>query len=229
MIEASQKKDASTTKKVLLANGHRLFRRGLREMLSSAGEDIEVLGEAHDEADAIKLAAELEPDVVVLDAEEPYSQQHATIERLLEASPASGLVVVALRDGFARSIRQLLSQGVSTYVDADASYEDLVAAVHAAAHSSRSAENEILAATKTILAEQDGIAKYGLSRRELEILTLAARGLLNRQIAHNLHVAEATVKRHLANIYPKLGVSSRTEATRKAFIEGWLTAQDLAQ
>jgi DNA-binding NarL/FixJ family response regulator len=79
MIEASQKKDASTTKKVLLANGHRLFRRGLREMLSSAGEDIEVLGEAHDEAEAIKLAAELEPDVVVLDAEEPYSQQHATI------------------------------------------------------------------------------------------------------------------------------------------------------
>jgi DNA-binding NarL/FixJ family response regulator len=229
MIEASQKKDASTTKKVLLANGHRLFRRGLREMLSSAGEDIEVLGEAHDEADAIKLAAELEPDVVVLDAEEPYSQQHATIERLLEASPASGLVVVALRDGFARSIRQLLSQGVSSYVDADASYEDLVAAVHAAAHSSRSAENEILAAPKTILAEQDGIAKYGLSRRELEILTLAARGLLNRQIAHNLHVAEATVKRHLANIYPKLGVSSRTEATRKAFIEGWLTVQDLAQ
>ena len=230
MIEASQKKDASTTKKVLLANGHRLFRRGLREMLSSAGEDIEVLGEAHDEADAIKLAAELEPDVVVLDAEEPYSQQHATIERLLEASPASGLVVVALRDGFARSIRQLLSQGVSSYVDADASYEDLVAAVHAAAHSSsRCAENEILATTKTILAEQDGIAKYGLSRRELEILTLAARGLLNRQIAHNLHVAEATVKRHLANIYPKLGVSSRTEATRKAFIEGWLTVQDLAQ
>jgi DNA-binding NarL/FixJ family response regulator len=228
MIEASQKKDASTTKKVLLANGHRLFRRGLREMLSSVGEDIEVLGEAHDEADAIKLAAELEPDVVVLDAEEPYSQQHATIERLLEASPASGLVVVALRDGFARSIRQLLSQGVSTYVDTDASYEDLVAAVHAA-HSSRSAGNEILAATKTILAEQDGIAKYGLSRRELEILKLAARGLLNRQIAHNLHVAEATVKRHLANIYPKLGVSSRTEATRKAFIEGWLTVQDLAQ
>lgn len=230
MIEAShKKKDAFTSKKVLLANGHRLFRRGLREMLSSVGEDIEVLGEAHDEGEAVKLAAELEPDVVVLDVEEPYSQQHATIERLLESSPASGLVVVALRDGSARSIRQLLSQGVSTYVNADASYEDLVAAVHAAAHSSRSAGNEVLAATKTILAEQDGIAKYGLSRRELEVLTLAARGLSNRQIAHNLRIAEATVKRHLANLYPKLGVGSRSEATRKAFIEGWLTVQDLAQ
>ena len=80
-----------------------------------------------------------------------------------------------------------------------------------------------------MLAEQEGVAKYGLTRRELEVLTLAASGLPNRQIAHDLRVAEGTVKRHLANLYPKLGVGSRSEATRKAFIEGWLTVRDLAQ
>jgi DNA-binding NarL/FixJ family response regulator len=229
MIETSHKKDTSTTKKVLLANGHRLFRRGLKEMLSSVDEDIEVLGEAQAEGEAVKLAGELEPDVVVLDAEEPSVRKRITIERLLEASPTSGLVVVALQDGSAHSIRQLLSQGVSAYVDANASYEDLVAAVHAAAYSSRSVGSAILAAPKTMLAEQEGVAKYGLTRRELEVLTLAASGLPNRQIAHDLRVAEGTVKRHLANLYSKLGVGSRSEATRKAFIEGWLTVQDLAQ
>lgn len=90
MIEASYEKNVSTTKKVLLANGHRLFRQGLREMLSSADEDIEVLGEARDEGEAIKLAGELEPDVVVvLDTEEPPAREHETIGRLLKASPAS--------------------------------------------------------------------------------------------------------------------------------------------
>ena len=71
MIEASREKDVRTIKSMLLANGHRLFRRGLEEMLSSAGEDIEVLGEAQDNEEAVKLAGKMEPDVVVLDAEEP--------------------------------------------------------------------------------------------------------------------------------------------------------------
>ena len=75
MIETSHKKDTSTTKKVLLANGHRLFRRGLKEMLSSADEDIEVLGETRDEGEVIKLAGELEPNVVVLNAEEPSARK----------------------------------------------------------------------------------------------------------------------------------------------------------
>src|SRR5215216_4520791 len=121
--------------KVLLANGHRLFRRGLKEILSSAAdEDIEVLGEAQDDEEAVEFAKETEPDVVVLDAEELNSAgERKTVERLLECSPASGVVVIALQDGSPRSIRQLLSQGVSAYLDADASPEYLVAAVRTAA------------------------------------------------------------------------------------------------
>jgi len=67
----------------------------------------------------------------------------------------------------------------------------------------------------------------GLSGRELEILLLVARGLSNRQISRTLNVAEATVKRHLANLYPKMSVGSRGEATRKALSEGWISARDV--
>jgi ATP/maltotriose-dependent transcriptional regulator MalT len=69
----------------------------------------------------------------------------------------------------------------------------------------------------------------GLSARELEILLLVARGLSNRQIAHSLRLAEATVKRHLANLYSKIGVGSRGEATSKALSEGWISTRDVTR
>jgi DNA-binding NarL/FixJ family response regulator len=216
--------------KVLLANGHRLFRGGLKEILSSADEDIEVLREAQDDEEAVRFASEMKPDVVVVDAEETSVEECKAVEMLLECSPASGVVVIALQDGSPRSIRQLLSQeGVSAYLDADASPEDLVAAVRTAARRGlRGAGNAFLSTPKAVPEEQKETAKYGLSRRELEVLTLAARGLSNRQIANTLRLAEATVKRHLANLYPKLGVGSRGEATRKALTEGWLDVQHLS-
>jgi DNA-binding NarL/FixJ family response regulator len=232
MMEASRHEEEvrAARTKVLVATGHRLFRRGLKEILSSVDEDIEVLGEAQDDDEAVKFASEMEPDVVVLDAEGPSAEDCKAVERLLECSPASGVVVIALQDGSAGSIRQLLSEGVSAYLDADASPEDLVAAVRTAAHrGSRGAGNAFLSTPEAVLVEQEETAKYRLSRRELEVLTLAARGLSNRQIANTLPLAEATVKRHLANLYRKLGVVSRGEATRQALTEGWLDVRDLGQ
>jgi NarL family two-component system response regulator LiaR len=232
MIESSRhEEEVRTTTKMLLANGHRLFRRELEEMLSSAGEDIEVLGEAQDDEEAVKLAGELEPDVVVLDAEEPPAQERKIIERLLKASPASGLVVIARQDDAPHSLRHLLGQGVSAYVDGDASPEDLVAAMRAAARGSRGAGNApFMAVSWAALRraeQQDG--KCELSRRELKVLLLASRGLSNRQIAHHLRLSEAIVKRHLANLYPKMGGSSRGEATRKALGKGWICVRDVTQ
>jgi ATP/maltotriose-dependent transcriptional regulator MalT len=68
---------------------------------------------------------------------------------------------------------------------------------------------------------------YGISARELEVLVLVSRGLSNNQIASRLHLSEAIVKRHLANLYPKMGVSSRGEAVSKAMSEGWITERDI--
>jgi DNA-binding NarL/FixJ family response regulator len=131
MIETSrheqQEKRAARTK-VLLANGHRLFRSGLREMLSSTGEDIEVLEEeAQNDEEAIKPTSEMEPDVVVLDVVQPSAEEHKTIDQMLQASPKSGLVLVYMeRNPSSRFAWQLLTRGVSAQLDPDTSAEGLV-------------------------------------------------------------------------------------------------------
>jgi NarL family two-component system response regulator LiaR len=119
-------------------------------------------------------------------------------------------------------------------VDGDASPEDLVAAVRAAARGSRGAGNAFIAESRAALRraeQQDGKCelKCEPSGRELEVLLLASRGLSNRQIADHLRLSEATVKRHLANLYHKMGVSSRGEATRKALEKGWICVRDVTQ
>ncbi len=149
MIETSRQEEQQETRaastKVLLANGHRLFRNGLREMLSSAGDDIEVLGEAQVDEEAVKFAKEMEPDVVVLDVVQPSAEEQKTIDRMLEASPKSQVVLVSMeRNPSSRFARKLLTRGVSAQLDANASSEDLVAAVRAVTRGSRSRGNAFL-------------------------------------------------------------------------------------
>ena len=98
----------------------------------------------------------------------------------------------------------------------------------AASPHSPSREAEALIVPEEVLEDLDGKAD-GLSGREVEILLQAARGMSNQQIAASLHLSEATVKRHLANIYGKISVSSRTEATQKALANGWITSFELSE
>ncbi len=216
--------------RVLLADDHTMFRQGLKEMLS-LDEDIEVVGEAENGAEAVELAGRALPDVVVLDVEMPVMGAREAIDRILRLSPPPRVVVVTMHDD-QRLVRELLGRGASAYLVKSASMQELLAAVRAAAENPTGPqeENVVMVVPREAfehakMATEDG----GLSPRELEILLLVARGLSNRQIAHSLRLAEATVKRHLANLYPKMGVSSRGEATSKALSEGWISAQDLTR
>ena len=130
-----------------------------------------------------------------------------------------------------RLVRELLARGASGYLVKSASLEDLLAAVRAAAKgpSSPREDNVILAIPRAVLQRVEERGAEEPSARELEILLLAARGLSNRQIAASLSLSEATVKRHLANLYAKMDVGSRGEATRVALSEGWFTARDVTQ
>jgi ATP/maltotriose-dependent transcriptional regulator MalT len=87
----------------------------------------------------------------------------------------------------------------------------------------------ILAVPRSVLEKVEGADEERLSGREQQILLLAARGFSNRRISEALHISEATVKRHLANVYEKMGVGSRGEASQKALSEGWITAGDLTR
>jgi DNA-binding NarL/FixJ family response regulator len=213
--------------RVLLADDHTMFRQGLKEMLST-DRGIEVVGEADNGWDAVALARRLKPDVVVLDVEMPMMGAAQAMEAILEISPRPRVLIVTMYDN-PRLVRELLARGASAYLVKSASLEELIAAVHTAAKSplGPSGENVVLAVPRAVLERVDEDADDVPSGRELEILLLAARGLSNRQIAASLHISEATVKRHLANLYAKIRVGSRSEATRKALLQGWITARDL--
>ena len=210
--------------RVLLADDHAMFRQGIREMLST-DEQIEVVGEAENGRDAVALARELGPDVVILDVEMPVMGAKQAMERMLENSPLPRVVIVTMYDD-PRLVRELIGLGAVAYLVKSATMEELHAAVHAAANSSVGPEKDVVIVAPP-KAFRNAAEADGLSERELEVLLLVARGMSNHQIAISLHLSEATIKRHLANIYPRIGVSSRGEAVRKALSKKWISARDI--
>ena len=162
------------TIKILLVDDHTMFRQGLRES----------------------------PDMVILDVEMPGISAAETLQALLALSPAPRVLVVSMYES-PRLVRDLLRRGASGYLVKSASLEDLLTAVRRAVRGTHGSvgENVILAVPHSVLEQIEGGDEEALSGREQEILLLAARGLSNRRISDTLHISEATVKRHLANVY----------------------------
>ena len=212
--------------RVLIADDHTMFRQGLGEMLQT-DEDIEIVGQAENGAEAVALARELLPDIVILDVEMPVMGAAEAMDSLLRLQPRPRIVVVTMHDD-PSLVRELLALGASAYLVKSASMNELISAVHTAAENPEDPheENVVMVVPRETLRQVEKGAEH-LSARELEIVLFVARGLSNRQISRTLHLSEATVKRHLANIYPKIGVSSRGEATRKALSEGWISTRDV--
>ena len=214
--------------KVLLADDHTMFRQGLKEMLAT-DEGIEVVGEAENGEEALELAGEMLPDVLILDVDMPVMGAREVLERLTGISPMPRVVVATMYDD-PRLVRELLGLGASAYLVKSASLEELLAAVHAAAKSPEEPHDEnVVILPRETLEKVESETDEKFSARELEILLLVARGMSNRQIAQALMLSEATVKRHLANLYPKMGVNSRGEATSKALSEGYISTLDVTR
>lgn len=214
--------------RVLLADDHTMFRQGLKEMLATDA-NIEIVGEAENGKEALELIEELRPDVLILDVDMPVMGGREVLERLPGVRPAPRVVVVTMFDD-PRLVRELLGLGASAYLVKSASLDELLAAVHTAKSPEvPQDENVVLVLPREVLEKVESGAEENLSPRELEVLLLVAQGLSNRQISHTLRLSEATVKRHLANLYPKLGVGSRGEATRKALSKGWISSRDVTR
>jgi DNA-binding NarL/FixJ family response regulator len=208
---------------VVLVDDHQLMREGLREILENQS-DVQVVGEAGDSASAIALIVEQQPHVVLLDVEIPGGDVTDTVTTLRARAPHTGIVILSMYDG-PRLLQRLLALGIRGYLLKSVSRRELVSAIrHAYADDGR----VTLSVSRDSLAQLPSAATVtaSLSPRESDVLELAARAMSNAQIAAELYLTEATVKRHLSNIFTKLRAVSRIDAVNKAIAASLIQPPD---
>jgi DNA-binding NarL/FixJ family response regulator len=193
--------------RVLIADDHSLVRAGLAQLLSDV-DDIEVGGTACNGAEAVAVAADTEPDVVLMDLSMPGVDGVAATRQILARRPESRIVVLtSFSDG--SRIFEALDAGAIGYLLKDSQTDELVRGIRAAARGESplapKAAREVIARRRSSPADQ-------LTERELEVLVLLARGNPNKVIARRLAISEKTVKNHVTSIFQALDVSDRTQA-----------------
>lgn len=209
------------TIRVLLVDDQALFREGLNTLLS-VRDDIEIVGEADNGEEAIHIAAQTNPDVILMDLRMPVLDGVAATRHLTKIQPDSRIIVLTTFDDD-EHIFDGLRAGAVGYLLKDVSSDKLVEAIRAAAggqsflHPSVAAKviSEFTRVTSPRSPAPSPLVEP-LSNRELEVLQQVAAGASNKEIAARLFIAEGTVKNHLTNILGKLGVRDRTQAALKA-------------
>ena len=226
--DGMQERNGETNRpiRVLLADDHTLFRQGLARLLASYG-GLEIIAEVPNDQEALRLAQQEKPDVVVMQVQMPFERSKESLLKMSRISPAPKVVIVTMFEE-PRYVRELMYLGASAYLLKSVSVDHLTGAVRAAVFDPKG-QHVVVGMPQEMIEEVEDGSGDVLSVREMEILLLVARGLSNRQIARALMVAESTVKRHLANAYPKMGVSSRGEAVRHALFENWITIEEINQ
>jgi DNA-binding NarL/FixJ family response regulator len=210
--------EAGTPIKLLIADDHPVVRDGLSSMFAR-DPGFEVLGEAADGTEAVRLAQALQPDVILMDLRMPGMDGVTAISELAQRGVAARVLVLTTYDTDSH-VLPAIEAGATGYLLKDAPRAELMRAVQAAAQGqavlSPSVATRLMSRVRAPAAEP-------LSQRELEVLELVAAGNTNREAAATLFISEATVKTHLLNIYAKLGVSDRTAAVATAYNRGLLT------
>ena len=205
--------------RVLIADDHPVVRQGLRAFLELQ-PDIAVAGEAGDGEQAARLAAELDPDVVLLDLVMPGTDGVTALELMAEAGVAAKVLVVT-SFGETRAVVPAIRAGARGYVSKEVEPSALAAAIRAVAAGHVLLGPEIAAELlRPAPADPGSAADPQLTAREREVLELIARGRSNREIARALTVSEKTVKTHVSNVLMKLGVADRTQAALWAVRHG---------
>lgn len=201
--------------RVLVVDDHPVVRSGLAGMLTVEG-DLEVVGEAADGQEAVSLAAELRPDVVLMDLRMPVLDGVAATAGIVGTGPR--VVVLTTYDTDADILRAV-EAGATGYLLKDTPRAVLVAGVRAAARG----ETVLAPSVATRLVSSVRTAAERPSARETEVLALVARGRSNSEVGRELSITEATVKTHLLRAFAKLGVADRTAAVTVARERGWIT------
>lgn len=194
--------------RMLIADDHDVVRHGLRNFLE-VDPDLEIVGEAANGAEAVRLALELKPDVVIMDLIMPVMDGITAIRMIREQLPNTEVVALTsvLEDA---SVVEAVRAGAVGYLLKDTRLPDLQRAIRAAASGQVQLSPE--AAIRLVREVRAPDAPESLSEREIDVLRLLARGLSNKEIADEITVAEKTVKAHVSSILGKLGLRSRTQA-----------------
>jgi NarL family two-component system response regulator LiaR len=216
--------------KVLIADDHAVVRDGTRQILEQE-DDMEVVAEAADGAEAIKLAGSARPDVAIVDINMPNVDGIEATRQIKSLYPNIALLILSAYDDD-QFVFSLLEAGAAGYLLKSVRGRELVEAIRqvyageSVLHPAiaRKVLNRFVPAPGKTAGRKPAEV---LSEREMEVIRLATRGLSNQQIADELFLSLRTVQAHLGHIFNKLQVSSRTEAVVRALKEGWVTLEDI--
>jgi two-component system, NarL family, response regulator LiaR len=215
--------------KILLAEDHVVVRESIRQSLERKA-DFKVVGEASDGEEAVSMSLELKPDVVIMDISMPKLNGIEATKQIKSTQPSVAILVLTAYD-YEQYIFPLLAAGAAGYLLKDVSSRELIHAIETV-HKGESVLHPAIARKVLQRFKRSGdntgeeVTKI-LTDQEITVLKMAAKGMNNKSIADELSISVRTVESHLASIFSKLNVGSRTEAVIQAMREGWFTLEEL--
>jgi two-component system, NarL family, response regulator LiaR len=214
---------------ILLVDDHAVVRESIRKLLEER-DDFEVVGEAGDGEAAVELAVRLNPGVVIMDVAMPKVNGIEATRRIRELCPQTNILILSAYD-YSQYVFALLEAGATGYLLKDVNCQELIRSIYAV----NRGEPVLCPSVATKMMQRfrrgddtdNGSVSDTLTSREVEVLSMVANGLKNQDIARRLYVSKRTVEAHLASIFSKLKVNSRTEAILLALKEGMINLADV--
>jgi len=218
--------------RIIIADDHKVVREGTRELLQKEN-DLDVVGEAGDGEEAVKLVEKLKPDVAIVDIAMPRLNGIEATKQIKAISPRTAVLILTGYD-YDQYVFALLEAGAAGYLLKDVRGQEVIEAVRAV-HAGESVLHPVVARkaldhfVRSEKNKANVVQSPVLTDREIEVLRSVARGQGNKEIAQDLNLSVRTIQAHLGNIFNKLKVSSRIEAVRSGLKNGLLTLEDIIE
>lgn len=209
--------------RVVVADDHDLFREGLRQLLETI-PSVMIVGEASDGQEAIRLVADVQPDVILMDINMPRVDGLRATEYIVKHYPETNVIVLTMYQDDEYAIHAIRA-GAKSYLLKNSRSDEVIEAIHVAANGGSTIDAALAPALMReyhrLLTKTPSNNQSHLSDREATLLRLLANGYNNRQIADQLDLAESTVKNNLSSLFQKIGVRDRTQAALYAISQGF--------
>ena len=215
---------------IILCEDHLITRQGIRRLLEDE-KGLNIVGEAGNGEEVVRMVGELKPDVVIMDIAMPKLNGIEATRQIKLINPRTGVLILSAYDDD-EYVFALLKAGAAGYLLKNVSGDDLVQAVKAIHKGEPVLDPLIARKVMNYFRLQENVPRSEpeteqLSEREIDIIKLAARGLTNKDIAESLHLSYRTIEGHMRDVFNKLGVGSRTEAVLHGLKMGWFTLEEL--